>query len=212
MTGIREDFLSTARSAAGLVRAPEVAGAWESPSALPGFSVGGLAGHLAYQVLSVPEALAAPVPREPVVPLLGHYARVEWIDAGADAAINVRIRDGGEEIAAEGPQVLAARLDAAVAELGPALAAAPRRAVRIPLWGAWSLELEDLLVTRMMELAVHADDLAVSVGLTAPPLAPGAADTVVTLLARLSVRRHGATGVLRALSRAERAPATITAF
>jgi hypothetical protein len=64
----------------------------------------------------------------------------------------------------------------------------------------------------MMELAVHSDDLAVSVGLPTPPLPPGAVDTVVDLLTRLAVRRHGPTSVLRALSRAERAPATIAAF
>jgi hypothetical protein len=35
---------------------------------------------------------------------------------------------------------------------------------------------------------------------------------VIDLLARLAVRRHGPTAVLRALSRAERAPGTISAF
>jgi len=84
--------------------------------------------------------------------------------------------------------------------------------VRIPLWGPWSLRLDDLLITRMMELAVHADDLAVSVGIPTPELPRSAVDTVVDLLSRLAVRRHGATAVLRALSRAERAPATIAAI
>jgi hypothetical protein len=35
---------------------------------------------------------------------------------------------------------------------------------------------------------------------------------VVDLLSRLSVQRHGAVAVLRALSRAERAPSTIAAI
>jgi hypothetical protein len=39
-----------------------------------------------------------------------------------------------------------------------------------------------------------------------------ATDTVLTLLTRLAARRHGPAAVLRALSRAERAPATIAAF
>lgn len=212
MSGVRSDFLATSRSAVVLLRDPAVAAAWTSPSALPEFSVGGLAGHLAYQILAVPGALSAPPPGEPVISLLDHYGRVEWIDGGLDADINVRIRTGGARVAAEGPAALAARTAAAVAELDETLVAAPARAVHMPIWGDWSLSLDDLLVTRMMELAVHSDDLAVSVGIATPELPPGAVETVISLLSRLAVRRHGPTAVLRALSRAERAPASVTAF
>ncbi|MDZ5443067.1 hypothetical protein U2F26_10035 [Micromonospora sp. 4G57] len=38
------------------------------------------------------------------------------------------------------------------------------------------------------------------------------AETVVDLLSRIALRRHGATDVLRALSRAERAPTSIAAL
>ena len=82
----------------------------------------------------------------------------------------------------------------------------------MPFWGPRSLRLDDLLITRMMELAVHSDDLAVSVGTATPALRQSAVDTVIDLLSRLAVRRHGPTAVLRALSRAERSPATIAAF
>jgi Mycothiol maleylpyruvate isomerase N-terminal domain len=212
MTGTREDFLSTARSAAGLLRDPAVAAAWSGTSALPEFTLGGLAGHLAYQVLAVPPALAEPAPREETISLLDHYGRVAWIGAGLDEEINVRIRRGGEQAAAEGPEALAAKVDAVIGELSGSLETAADRPVRIPLWGPWSLRLDDLLITRMMELAVHSDDLAVSVGIATPELPQSAVDTVVDLLSRLAVRRHGATAVLRALSRAERAPATIAAI
>jgi Mycothiol maleylpyruvate isomerase N-terminal domain len=212
MTGTRDDFLSVARSAADLLRAPAVAAAWSEPSALAKLSVGGLAGHLAYQILAVPQALADPAPQEPIISLLEHYSRVAWIGAGLDEEINVRIRHGGEQAAAEGPVALAARVDAAIEQLTGSLATAPDRPVRIPLWGPWSLLLDDLLVTRMMELAVHSDDLAVSVGIATPALPERAVDTVIQLLSRLAVRRHGPTAVLRALSRAERAPATVAAF
>ncbi|GDY33712.1 maleylpyruvate isomerase N-terminal domain-containing protein [Gandjariella thermophila] len=212
MTAVRDDFLATARAATALLRDQAVAGAWHRPSALPKFGVAGLAGHLAYQILVVRDALAAPVPSEPTVPLLEHYRRVRWIGAGVDDEFNVRIRRDGERIAAGGPEALAPRVHATVAHLAAELATTPERAVRIPLWGPWSLILDDLLASRMMELAVHADDLAVSVGVATPALPEGAVDTVVGLLARLAVRRHGASGVLRALSRAERAPATVAAF
>ncbi|WP_241999480.1 maleylpyruvate isomerase N-terminal domain-containing protein [Streptomyces klenkii] len=213
LTAVQDDFLATARAAAALLREEAVAAAWDGPSALPGFTVRGLAGHLAYQVLCVAPALTGPEPRDLVVSLLGHYARVGWIGAAADADANVRIRQGGEDVASEGHAVMTARLAAALEELPALLRPADAdRPVRIPLWGPWSLRLDDLLVTRMMELAVHNDDLAVSVGTSAPELPERAADTVVALLARLARRRHGSTAVLRALARAERAPASIAAF
>ncbi|MEV5379110.1 maleylpyruvate isomerase N-terminal domain-containing protein [Streptomyces nondiastaticus] len=213
MTGIQDDFLSTARAAAALLREEAVAAAWDSASALPGFTVRGLAGHLAYQVLCIAPALTGPEPQEPAVPLLGHYSRVGWIGAAPDADANVRIRQDGEDIAAGGHAGLAARVTTALEHLPAFLAAADAdRPVRIPLWGPWSLRLDDLLVTRMMEIAVHNDDLAVSAGVSAPELPERAVDTVVALLTRLARRRHGTSAVLRALARAERAPASIAAF
>jgi hypothetical protein len=63
-----------------------------------------------------------------------------------------------------------------------------------------------------MEIAVHSDDLACSVQIDPPALPREVTEPVIDLLSRLSVRRYGATAVLRALSRAERAPPTISAF
>lgn len=189
-----------------------MAAAWAEASALEEFSVGGLAGHLAFQVLAIPEIVAAPVPSEPVVSVLDHYARVEWIDAGLDDEISLRIRHGGELVAADGPDALAGKLDAALVELRTDLRTIENRPVRISLWGPWSLTLDDMLSTRLMELAVHSDDLAASVGLPTPELPAAATELVLGLLTQLSVRRHGVTAVLRTLSRAERAPAAITAF
>ncbi|GAA0956457.1 hypothetical protein GCM10009554_65970 [Kribbella koreensis] len=209
---IRQDFLAVGRSAAQLLREPAVIEAWSKPSALEEFSVSGLAGHLAFQVLAIPEIVASPIPTEPTISVLDHYARVEWIDAGLDDEISLRIRSGGDLVAADGPVVLADRLDAALDQLTAELPQIADRPVRISLWGPWSLMLDDMLLTRLMELAVHSDDLAVSVGLPTPELPPRAVETVVGLLTRLSVRRHGASAVLRTLSRAERAPRTITAF
>ena len=211
-TDRRSAFLATARVAATLLRHPAVAAQWDADSALPQFSVRGVAGHLAYQVLAVPPLLSSPLPDEPVVSLLDHYARIPWVGAPLDAEVNVAIRRQGEEVAADGPAALVATVDAAVAMLADKLPTARSRPVRLAIWGPWSLTLEDLLVTRTMELAVHGDDLAVSVGIDTPALPSAAADLVVMLLARIAVGRHGPTPVIRALSRAERAPDTIAAF
>lgn len=79
-------------------------------------------------------------------------------------------------------------------------------------WGPPSLRLDDLLTNRMMELIVHLDDLAVSVGVPTPGLPVAATDAVIGVLAQLAARRHGPAAVYRALTRAERAPATTAAF
>ncbi|MFE7528825.1 maleylpyruvate isomerase N-terminal domain-containing protein [Kitasatospora sp. NPDC057542] len=213
MTDARADFLAAAAAAEDLLRRPEVAASWRRPSALAQWSVGGLAGHLAYQVLCVAELPAAAVPTEPVVGLLDHYARSLWVGAALDADVNVRIRQSSEAFAADGPAALHRRLAAVLPELAATLAAADgTRPVRLPFWGPWALTLDDLLATRTMELAVHGDDLAVSVGVPGPELPPETAESVIGLLARLAVRRHGQAAVLRTLSRAERAPGSIAAF
>ncbi|MQA09978.1 MAG: hypothetical protein GEU98_15770 [Pseudonocardiaceae bacterium] len=212
MTTIRDGYLRAAASAAALLRDSAVGAAWHQPSALPEFSVRGLAGHLAAQVLLVPRALAQDVPDDEPISLLEHYARAKWVGADLNDEINVRIRSAGEEHAADGPAALVEQTEAAVRELRHRLPAEPAdRVVHFPP-GPWSLYFDDFLTTRMLEIAVHSDDLAVSLGVETPTLPPGAIDPVLALLSQLAVHRHGQPAVLRAFSRAERTPATIAAI
>ncbi|MEH1130863.1 maleylpyruvate isomerase N-terminal domain-containing protein [Micromonospora sp. CPCC 206061] len=212
MTDVTDAYLDAAASAATLLAEPAVAAAWDKPSALAKFSVGGLAGHLAFQILNVEPVLTGSPPNEPPIALLDHYASVRWVHVDLDDEINVSIRRSGEERAAGGPDELAATVAASVARLRTLLAATPGdRAVHLP-WTGWALTIDDFLTTRMLEITVHSDDLAVSVGIGAPELPSRVLDPVLALLTRLAVRRHGQTAVVRALSRAERAPATIAAI
>lgn len=212
VTAMREAYLTAARSAASLLAEPAVAASWPAPSALAEFTVSGLAGHLAYQVLGVGSVLDAAAPDAAPIRLLDHYARAAWIGAPPDADVNVRQRVRGEQIAADGPGALAAQVSAAVESLTRALRAQPdARVVDLP-WTGWALRLDDFLVTRMMEIAVHSDDLAVSVNLPTPDLPDDVMVPVLTLLAQLAARRHGQPAMLRALTRAERSPASIVAF
>jgi hypothetical protein len=195
-----------------LLADPAVSAAWEKPSALAKLTVGGLAGHLARQVTRAVEVVTADPPAEPPISLLDHYARSQWVGADLDDEANVYIRTASDQAAADGPAALVTRTGAALDTLRTALPAVPAdRVVHLP-WGPWALSLDDFLVTRMMEIAVHSDDLAVSVGMPTPPLPAPVLDPVIGLLSTLAVRRHGATAVLRALSRAERAPASIAAI
>jgi hypothetical protein len=63
-----------------------------------------------------------------------------------------------------------------------------------------------------MEISVHSDDVAASLGIEAPSLPDAVLGPVLGLLTRLAVRRHGQSAVVAAFSRAERAPARINAF
>ncbi|WP_225834611.1 maleylpyruvate isomerase N-terminal domain-containing protein [Streptomyces sp. NK08204] len=211
-TQVRELYLSVADTAAKLLAAPEVSGGWHQPSALPKLSVQGLAGHLAGQVFFIPMMLAEPAPSEPAISIHEYYAQVSWIGSDLDTPFNQAIRSGGEDEAADGPAALAARVAACVEELRGTLRTAPDRLVRRPTWGPWSITFDDFVTSRLLELVVHSDDLAYSVGLPTPEFPAQAVETVVDLLSRIALRRHGATDVLRALSRAERAPASISAL
>lgn len=211
VSSIRTAYLDAARSALRLLSDPAVAAAWDRPSALPEFAVGGLSAHLAHQVLAVPATLDAPAADAPI-PLLDHYDRATWRGADPLAEVNVGIRTHADQLATEGPSALAARLGEVIEQLTVRLPIEPDdRPVRMAA-GPWTLRLDDYLVTRMMEIAVHSDDLAVSVALDTPDLPAPVLDPVLALLTGLAVRRHGQPAVLRALSRAERAPDAINAL
>jgi hypothetical protein len=207
-----EAYLDAADRAVALLGQPGVAEAWERPSALAEMTVGGLAGHLAYQIFSVGPALEEPASAQAPIPLLDHYARAVWVGAPLDGDANTGIRTRGEEIGSEGARALRDRAGAALAGQRTRLAGLPAdQAVFMPQTD-WALSLGDFLITRMLELTVQLDDLAVSVGLPARELPDAVFDPVLTLLARLAVRRHGQAAVLRALTRTERAPAAINAI
>jgi Mycothiol maleylpyruvate isomerase N-terminal domain len=212
MTPVRLAFLDAANSAADLLADPAVAASWGEPSALTGFSVGGLAVHLASQVLNVEGALHREAPALENVALLEHYARSPWVEAAVDHEANLSIVAGGETAAVEGPATLAARVADAVVRLRDELPLEPEDRLVNMAWWTWTLSLDDMLVTRMMEIAVHSDDLAVSVGVRPPELPAQVLEPVLDLLAQLSLRRHGATALLRTYARSERAPATVSAF
>jgi uncharacterized protein (TIGR03083 family) len=211
-SSISEQYLAVADVAAKLLAEPAVAAAWDRPSALMHYTVSGLAGHLAGQINVVATALDGQDPDTPPICLLDYFLRARWLNADHEGEVHLAIRRSGADYAAKGPDALAAGITAVLDRLHKELPRQPQnRVVQFP-WGPPSLLLDDLLINRMMELVVHIDDLAVSAGMETPALPTDATDTVIGILATLAARRHGAVAVLRALTRVERAPATITAF
>ncbi|HEY2879436.1 maleylpyruvate isomerase N-terminal domain-containing protein [Nocardioides sp.] len=208
----RESFLDAARIAADLARSPEVAARWGEESACADMSVGGLAHHLVGQIASTVKLVGAEPSTQAPIPLLEHYARATWVGAAHDDEVNVGIRDGSDAEAASGPAALAALVDDLLARLPSVLDARETGDLVLIPWQGWSLTVHDWLVTREMEIVVHADDLAASVGLPTPEFPDDVLVPVLDLLTRVAVRRHGQAAVVRALSRPQRAPASVSAF
>ncbi|MFI2473063.1 maleylpyruvate isomerase N-terminal domain-containing protein [Nocardia xishanensis] len=210
MIAIREAYLEAAASAVALLRDPGVAPAWDRPSALKEFSVHGLAGHLGAQVLRVSHLLESETPNAEPLSVDEFFARAAAFDDDVDSEVSVRIRHNGESAAAGGAQALAGEVESALAQQRAALPTEP--ADRVVSAVGTVLLLDDFLLTRMLEIVVHSDDLAVSADITTPLFPPQVFEPVLDLLSRLAVARHGQPAVLRALSRAERAPETIAAI
>jgi hypothetical protein len=211
VTDLRAAFLAATDHVATIVARDDVIAAWHEPSALPEWEVGGLVAHLASQPIAAVTLLRADPVGDPI-PLEEHYVRAAWVDASLDDEINVSIRESGDARAAAGPDAVLAAVGEAREALPVLLAAQPDdRAVLIP-WNGWSLDLEGFLTGRLMEIVVHGEDVAASVGFTSPPLPREVLDPVLMLLTHLAVTRHGQGAVVSALTRAERVPRTISAF
>ena len=209
-------FLSAVDLTVDLAARPEVRAAWDAESACAGMTVGGLTHHLLRQagntVLGLQADPAQTPAGTPVIALQEHYARAAWVEAGPDDEANVSIREGDNEAAGVGPDVVLELGREWAAEL-PALLAAPRSPDTFFIrWQGWSLTTEDFLTTRMMEMVVHGDDLAASVGVDTPTYPDEVVRPVLDLLTGVAVRRHGQTAVVRGLSRPQRAPGSISAF
>jgi Mycothiol maleylpyruvate isomerase N-terminal domain len=211
-----EQFPEVARVAADLVLHPQVAARWGDESACAGMTVGGLANHLAGQAGNAVRLFGAP-PRDAVpIAVLEHYRRAAWVHTGLDAEANVGIRTSADDEASGGPEALAARVAADLAAL-PAVLAQVRDGTRDPdtvliPWQGWSLSSSDFLLTRTMELLVHSDDLAASIGVDTPRFPDAAARAVLALLASVAAERHGQAALVRALSRPQRSTGPVSAF
>jgi uncharacterized protein (TIGR03083 family) len=150
-----------------------------APSVLPGWSLRDLAAHLVLVADSVVhlKPLAAGAPVLSVAEYLAGYP------AGAGAI-------------AERTRALAASTDDLPGELGQRWGQAWERLDE--LGGVTSVQarrgpirLADFLVTRVLEIVVHADDLARSVpGRDAPPVPPQAERLVVRVLLECLAERH----------------------
>lgn len=209
----RMAFTHAADRVLALVSRPEVAAGWDEESSCAGMSVGGLARHLVDQSGYVVEFLGIDPEAHgtrPSIGLLEHYAWSPWAHEDLTGPDNLDIRDTWNALAGEGHAAAVALQETSLGALPDVLAAAPTW-MYLP-WQDVRMAVDDFVVTRMMEIVVHSDDLADSVGLPTPSFGPAVAEPVVALLGALAAERHGEGAVVRTLVRPQRAPATVTAF
>jgi hypothetical protein len=213
-TGAEQDisidaFLSSLDSARPLVAAPEVAAAWQRPSALADLTVGALTAHLVSSVAGVASFLDRPVPDDAdIVDAISYYSPQPF-PASLREALNASVADA----ARPGPTGILARLDEISNHLQTRLPAeSPDRTIRVPSRdspkgegpGGRYMRLKDFLLVRVVEVVVHSDDLAASVSLPTPTFSQTTNDAVTDLFIAMCRRRHGDAAVLRAFTRRER--------
>lgn len=193
-----------------LIRREEVGEQWSRPSALAKMSVGALACHLGRQAVRAAELLPVATDVPPLDSADEHYGRAEWVTSSSpDDPANDRSTDEAE--AALGMAALDERVTRALGTVRHLLTTGGAVDVVLIPWQGWSLRRHDFLLTRLLEIVVHSDDLAVSVGVPTPEFPDEVFAPVRDLLVRLAVRRHGQSALIRTLARRERT-AMIAAF
>ena len=214
MNGIEvavQGCLDSAHVVGQLLARREVDECWEQSSCLEMWTVGGLAGHLARQMMMIEELVGAQVDDDkPQLSAVGFYLTALSGDQSLNAKSSKRIRERG--IASAGPHQadLLDRFDAALIRLPACLQGQGPEAEVEPF--GFKMLLSEFLLTRCVEMLVHTDDLAVSVGVPSPDFAPMTVEAVLDVLVRVSLDRHGANAVMRGLARDERSSNSISAF
>jgi hypothetical protein len=207
MNEIRRTFLDTTAVAIRLLSAPEIAARWDQPSALEEFRMRGLVGHLVRATTSVEHYLdqdmraGGELNGEPIE--APQYYSIAVEDPNIKSSLHQAIRQRGEEAAAGAPAATVDRLASCATRLEERLETEPADRL-VSVYRGMVLRLDDYLVTRLIELVVHIDDVAVSAGLPTPEVGPAATDTAIAALVDVARHRHGDLAVIRAMTRRER--------
>jgi hypothetical protein len=202
----RNVFFDATSSVADLIASPAVGCHWGQLSCLDGFTVGGIAGHIVRSVQSLVDLLERPLPEGARVVTPAEFFGVNRPKGAVldDPIAKFMVHDGenraelGQEVVVGTFCELVVRAEEVLRDL-TATTIIPT--IRIPD-GVTSLGI--YLTTRVVELVVHGDDLASSVGIEwQPPFAAGA--LAIGVLVQIASEQHSAVEVLRVLARPERA-------
>jgi hypothetical protein len=194
-------FLEAADGALDLVGRDEVAERWDDPSVLPGYHVGGLAAHLARAVLTVHAYLSSEPPSAGSSPLSAaeYFAAALGDHDPVDSDFHAGVRARGEEAAAAGHAAVVEQLRSTLQLL---------REIEldrdVAVLAGLVMHLRDYLETRLVELAIHTDDLAASVGVPPPWYRTPVWETVTRVVVETAVERTTAKDVALGMARPDR--------
>lgn len=198
---VREMVVEAVDAAAELMARPPVAERWDRPSALSGMTVGSLAAHL----VRAAGATIAYLDRTPAdtVPDGELLTPVTYFHAAVDSPIHDRIRAVSAEESTIGHAATVDKCRQLATDLRRRLADEPEDRL-VGALGGRLLTLDDFCRTRMIEVLLHMDDLAVSTGETRPETDPLGPEMVIDITIDIARYLHGDWGVVYALARRER--------
>ena len=201
MNPVRPVYLDTCAVSLELMEHPVVAKRWGQESVLPEFSTGGLAGHLARSTLQVEWFLDGVEPTDTPITAVEYYARLEGVQ-DRNSELNVGVRARSDEMASLGPAGLTEAVREALDRLRRRLPNEPDTR-QLTAFGR-TLRLDEYLRTRLVELTVHIDDLALSADVPPPSVPDDAYSFAIATLVNVGRQKHGDLEVLHALTRRER--------
>ena len=203
MDTITAAFFEASDAAVRLVGTPAVSARWDAPSILPGYTVGGLAAHLARSVHTVETYTAAgPAPADSTLLTAAEYFATALGDHDpVDSDLHARVRARGEEAAEAGPTEVVDRLRVAVDRLGRADLDVDGP---VTVLNDLTMRLGDYLETRLVELAIHSVDLAESVDADPPTYRAPVWEVVARVVVATAVQRTTARSFALAAARPER--------
>ena len=202
---VRALVVEAVTQSAELIATPSTAELWDQPSALEGMTVGALCAHLVRAAGATIAYLdRTPPDRRPDGDLL---TAVTYFHAAVDSPVHDQIKDVSAAESAIGHQATVDKCRQLAADLETRLADEPDDRLVAALGGRL-LTLDDFCRTRLIEVLLHLDDLAISTGQTRPTNDPLGPAIVIEICMDIARNRNGDWNVLYALTRAERSSDT----
>jgi hypothetical protein len=203
---VRGLVVEAVEAAATLIGHEEVAARWDEPSALDGMTVGALCAHLVRAAGAVLAYLDRTDPS--ARPDGSTLTPVTYFHAAIDSPIHERIKEVSATEATVGHRELTARCEELAVAMQARLAEEPSDRLVAALGGRM-LSLDDFCRTRLIEVLVHLDDVAASVGLPRPATDEEGPAIVIDILIGIARMLNGDWAVLHALARNERRTADV---
>ncbi|MFC8523956.1 maleylpyruvate isomerase N-terminal domain-containing protein [Pseudarthrobacter sp. NPDC057230] len=204
-TSVLNTFLAVAEQVEEALNSKALEEGWKNPSALEGYTVAGLAGHLARGLLTVESYIGASTDdTSHLTDAAGYIVTVLGTHDPVDSDFHRTVRARSLDAASSGPTALAREYKEVRQRLSERLPNDPADKTIQVLQGV-VLTVEEYLRTRLVEFVVHLDDLSVSVGQDFTENLPQEAyKEVAAVLAQVAVLRSGGLKVIRGLARRER--------